>query len=129
MIWSSLWPRIPEICCAVVADRRHRSRNWARAAFWWQKAGETDSIELAHCYFKLGSKAMAVEILKRWPSDETRHCSVARLWSKIRTDLLLQYTRPPSCRRQGTGSENDASRFAIRIPRVWVKLRQSRPLP
>jgi uncharacterized protein with FMN-binding domain len=58
-------------------------QDWARAAFWWQKAGETDSIDLAHCYFKLGSKAMAVEILNRWPADYTRHCSVARLWSEI----------------------------------------------
>src|SRR4030095_12261064 len=47
------------------------------------KAGETDSIDLAHCYFKLGSKAMAVEILDKYPADYTRHCSVARLWSEI----------------------------------------------
>src|SRR5262245_52114671 len=58
-------------------------QDWARAAFWWQKAGETDKIELAHCYFKLGSKALAVEILNEWPTDYTRHCSVARLWSEI----------------------------------------------
>jgi len=58
-------------------------QDWARAAFWWQKAGETDKIELAHCYYKLGSKAWAVEILNEWPADYTRHCSVARLWSEI----------------------------------------------
>ncbi|HUR46459.1 MAG TPA: FMN-binding protein [Candidatus Saccharimonadales bacterium] len=58
-------------------------QDWARAAFWWQKAGETDKIELAHCYFKLGSKAMAVEILNEWPADHSRHCGVARLWSEI----------------------------------------------
>jgi len=58
-------------------------QDWARAAFWWQKAGETDKVELAHCYFKLGSKAMAIEILDEWPADYTRHCSVARHWSEI----------------------------------------------
>jgi uncharacterized protein with FMN-binding domain len=58
-------------------------QDWARAAFWWQKAGETDKVELAHCYYKLGSKAMAVEILNRSPVDYTRHCGVARLWSEI----------------------------------------------
>jgi len=58
-------------------------QDWARAAFWWQKAGETDKIELGHCYYKLGSKAMAIEILNEWPADYTRHCSVARLWSEI----------------------------------------------
>lgn len=58
-------------------------QDWARAAFWWQKAGETDRIDLAHCYFKLGSKAMAVEILDGYAADYTRNCSVARLWSEI----------------------------------------------
>lgn len=57
--------------------------DWARAAFWWEKAGNTDNTDLAHCYFRLGSKAMAVEVLNRHPSDNTRHCSVARLWSEL----------------------------------------------
>lgn len=58
-------------------------QDWARAAFWWEKAGDTDNIDLAHCYFKLGSKAMAAAILDRYPSDYTRHCAVARLWSEM----------------------------------------------
>lgn len=58
-------------------------QDWARAAFWWERAGETDKVDLAHCYFKLGSKAMAVEILNEYPADYTRHCSVARLWSEM----------------------------------------------
>jgi uncharacterized protein with FMN-binding domain len=57
--------------------------DWARAAFWWEKAGETDNVDLAHCYFKLGSKAMAAEILGKYPSDNSRHCSVARLWAEM----------------------------------------------
>jgi uncharacterized protein with FMN-binding domain len=58
-------------------------QDWARAAFWWEQAGETDKIDLAHCYFKLGSKAMATRILKDYDFDDTRHCSVARLWSEM----------------------------------------------
>lgn len=57
--------------------------DWARAAFWWEKAGNTDNTDLAHCYFKLGSKAMAAEILNRQPADYSRHSSVARLWSEM----------------------------------------------
>lgn len=57
--------------------------DWARAAFWWEKAGTSDRIDLAHCYFKLGSKAMAVEILARESGDHSRHCSLARLWSEM----------------------------------------------
>lgn len=58
-------------------------QDWARAAFWRQMAGDTDSLELAHCYFKLGSKDMAVEILGRYGQDNTRHASVVRLWAEI----------------------------------------------
>jgi uncharacterized protein with FMN-binding domain len=58
-------------------------QDWARAAFWWEKAGDTDHLGLAHCYFKLGSREMAQEILRQYPTDYTRHCGVARLWSEI----------------------------------------------
>jgi uncharacterized protein with FMN-binding domain len=80
--------RNPEVTRKTMAALGHMYHNlhqdWARAAFWWQKAGETDKVELAHCYFKLGSKAWTVEVLNQWPPvDYTRHCSVARLWSEI----------------------------------------------
>lgn len=58
-------------------------QDWARAAFWKQLAGDTDTVELAHCYFKLGSKDMAVEILNRLGADNTRHAQVVRLWSEV----------------------------------------------
>lgn len=57
--------------------------DWARAAFWWEKSGNADRVDLAHCYFKLGSKSMAVELLREYSRDYTRHCSVARLWSEM----------------------------------------------
>jgi uncharacterized protein with FMN-binding domain len=58
-------------------------QDWARAAFWKQMAGETDTLELAHCYFKLGSKDMAVDILTKYGPDNTRHASVVRLWAEV----------------------------------------------
>jgi uncharacterized protein with FMN-binding domain len=58
-------------------------QDWARAAFWWQMAGQTDTEEIAHCYFKLGSKDMAVEILNRLGADNTRHATIVRLWAEI----------------------------------------------
>ena len=61
----------------------HLHQDWARAAFWWQMAGETDSIDLAHCYFKLGGRDMAVEILNRLGADNTRHAAIVRLWAEI----------------------------------------------
>jgi uncharacterized protein with FMN-binding domain len=42
-------------------------RDYARAAFWWQKSakmgGSIDSLKLALCYFELGSKSAAYELL------------------------------------------------------------------
>ena len=58
-------------------------QDWARAAFWKQLAGETDTLELAHCYFKLGSKDMAVDILTRYGADNTRFAQVSRLWAEV----------------------------------------------
>jgi uncharacterized protein with FMN-binding domain len=61
--------------------------DWARAVFWWRMAeqysGEVDLIGLAHCYWKLGSKDMAVEVLSEIGSDYTRHGVVIKLWADM----------------------------------------------
>jgi len=56
--------------------------DWARAAFWLKKGGE-NPLGLAHCYWKLGNKDMAVEMLKRLGSDYTRYGGVIKLWGEI----------------------------------------------
>ncbi|HYV26488.1 MAG TPA: FMN-binding protein [Candidatus Eisenbacteria bacterium] len=77
-------PELSKKTMKALANMYHNlHQDWARAAFWWEQAGETDNIDVAHCYFKLGSKAMAVRILEGYPADYTRHCSVARLWSEV----------------------------------------------
>ncbi len=58
-------------------------QDWARAAFWFQAAGETDTVSLAHCYFKLGSKDMAVEILNKYGQAAARDTGVMRLWAEM----------------------------------------------
>jgi uncharacterized protein with FMN-binding domain len=69
---------------AALANMYHNlHQDWARAAFWWEKAGDLDNVNLAHCYFKLGSKQMASEILGKYPADNTRFCDVARLWAEM----------------------------------------------
>ena len=61
--------------------------DWARAAFWWRTAerydGYVDPVGLAHCYWKLGSKEMAVEALAEIGSDYTRHGAVIKLWADM----------------------------------------------
>jgi uncharacterized protein with FMN-binding domain len=56
--------------------------DWARAAFWWRVTGG-DPLGLAHCYWKLGCKDMAMEVLKRYPSDYTRYGAVIKLWADM----------------------------------------------
>ncbi len=63
------------------------SEDWARAAFWWRTAdrygGYVDPVGLAHCYWKLGSKEMAVALLVEVGSDYTRHGAVIKLWADM----------------------------------------------
>jgi uncharacterized protein with FMN-binding domain len=54
-----------------------------RAAFWRRKAGDKGSLELAECYWRLGSGEMAREILIGIGPDETGDAGVVRLWAEI----------------------------------------------
>ncbi len=61
--------------------------DWPRAAFWWrmsaQRGGTYDPLGLAHCYWKLGNKSMAVDILSQYRQDYTRHGAIIRLWAEM----------------------------------------------
>jgi hypothetical protein len=61
--------------------------DWARAAFWWETCdrygGYVDPVRLAHCYWKLGSKEMAVEVLSEIGSDYTGDGVVIKLWADL----------------------------------------------
>jgi len=61
--------------------------DWARAVFWWRMCerhgGYVDLVGLAHCYWKLGSKEMAVEVLTEVGPDDTRHGAVIKLWADM----------------------------------------------
>ncbi len=59
--------------------------DYARAAFWWRKA-ELDgarqsppSVKLARCYWKLGSKQMAAQLLNRLPN----YSNTIKLWADM----------------------------------------------
>jgi uncharacterized protein with FMN-binding domain len=59
--------------------------DYARAAFWWRKAGldssrsSAVSVNLARCYWKLGSKRMAEQLLGRLPVYSTS----IKLWADM----------------------------------------------
>jgi uncharacterized protein with FMN-binding domain len=56
--------------------------DYPRAAYFWEKANIKEK-NLADCYFKLGNKDMAKEVLEQFPQDKSRHCGVIRLWGEI----------------------------------------------
>jgi len=60
----------------------HLLEDYPRAAFWARKHGR-DPILLADCYWKMGSKVMATEILSRINGDPTRNCTIVKLWSDM----------------------------------------------
>jgi len=61
-------------------------QDYARAAFWWQKAGvdktqkaSLHAVHLAECYAKLGCKEMAVDLLKDIPP----HFAMIKAWADM----------------------------------------------
>ena len=82
---------ITQVMGALGTMYHNLHEDWARSAFWYQKAGDPNPIDLAHCYFKLGSKDLAAEILSKYPTDSSRHGAVIRLWSEMgETQKALQ---------------------------------------
>jgi len=62
--------------------------DYARAAFWWQKCAEMggtiDTLKMARCYFELGSKATAEELLSQTDSGYAlNNKDLVKLWAKI----------------------------------------------
>ncbi len=60
--------------------------DWARAAFWYRKSRNRDihtQVRQARCYWKLGNKDMAAEILSQITYDYTRYGAVIKLWADM----------------------------------------------
>jgi len=66
-------------------------QDYARAAFWWRQAGvggtDPRAISLAECYWRLGSKEMALPLL----NQRTLRIGMIKLWGDMgETDKALQ---------------------------------------
>jgi uncharacterized protein with FMN-binding domain len=68
----------------------------ARAAFWWRKAGvergpnRPESVYLADCYWRLGSKPMALDYLKRMSRSAVPISAIKQLADMGETRSALQ---------------------------------------
>lgn len=71
-------------------------QDYARAAFWWRKAGveqgpnRPESVFLADCYWKLGSKPMALEYLNRMSRSAIPIAAVKQLADMGETRTAVQ---------------------------------------
>ena len=65
----------------------HLLGDYARAAYWWQRTAKltrrVNAIGLADCYWKLGCKEMAKELLVLIEEDRSGAGSFIKLWSDI----------------------------------------------
>jgi len=60
-------------------------QDYARAAYWWRKAGSVGCgncpVGLADCYRKLGSRKMAIEVLEKY--GQANNQLVVRTWADV----------------------------------------------
>lgn len=96
-------------------------QDYPRGAFWARKHGG-DPILLANCYWKMGSKEMAQEILQKIGNDDTGSGMVIKLWAdmgELDTALRLAETMAadgaPDTAYLAAG---DACRLAGQYPRA-----------
>ena len=82
-------------------------QDYARAAFWWRKAGvrqgDPDSVALAECYWRLGNRQMATALL----NARRVRPSMIKLWSDmgdIKKALELTQLLAPAVVRQGVSA-------------------------
>jgi uncharacterized protein with FMN-binding domain len=83
--------------------------DWARAAFWWRKIEQMGGFappgKLAHCYWKLGSKEMAVEVLTEMERYYVPNAGEIRLWGEMgEVDKALKLAE--SAAREGWADES-----------------------
>ncbi|MCG3179995.1 MAG: hypothetical protein BIFFINMI_02349 [Phycisphaerae bacterium] len=89
--------KLRQSAAAVAGMYQRLLCDWARAAWWWQKTRELGALnggeteQLAECYFKLGSRQMAVDLLNRSPFYTTRGI---KLWASMGdVDKALQLVK------------------------------------
>ena len=119
-------------------------QDYARAAFWWRKAGSATEIQpkLAHCYWKLGSKAMAAATLSLLGSDDTQDGSVIKAWADLgelgkalklarekarRAPEVAYLAAGDACRK--AGKYDDAVAYyekVLRVPESSARQKQSK---
>ncbi len=126
-------PRLREAVELLAKSYQVLLRDWARAAFWWEKAltiGERPAlftvVSLAECYFRLGSKPMAEELLRKYGLDRLGQRDVIKLWAEMgeeRRALQLAEMLARDRPEDGYLAAGNVARLAGRYPDAltWYK--------
>ncbi len=86
--------------------------DWARAAYWYRKAQARSKkkqlwtiVALAECYQKLGSKRMAITLLRKYRLHKTTYSSAIKLWSSLgQNALAIRLGKALASRRKDVGN-------------------------
>lgn len=109
-------------------------RDYPRAVYWWReagvRAGDTDAVAMAECYWRMGSKEMAVEML----NQRTLYPSMVKLWGDMgetekALDVAEQFFRSNVARLQITLLAGDACRTVGRFDEAMAFYQQTLDTP
>jgi uncharacterized protein with FMN-binding domain len=98
--------------------------DYTRAAFWWQKCaqfgGSIDSLKMAYCYYELGSKTTAMEMVSQAGSSYSRNNrDTIKLWAKIgEVDKALGMISSNTSSGGRGGSQGDNNLLSAEICRL-----------
>ena len=63
------------------------TQDWPRAVFWWRMSAkygqQTDPAMMANCFWQMGCKPKAQEILRPLTRDYTRNGAIIKLWADM----------------------------------------------
>ena len=91
---------------------------YARAAYLRVKRGDAVSQDLAQCYYMLGNKDMAREVLQKYGADNTGNGSIIKLWADLGdydVAIKLAEQKAPSNPSMAYLMAGDACRMAGRF--------------
>jgi len=119
---------LPEAMAQLARGYMRFEKDWARAAYWYGKMLAMDprgrssiyqATQLAECYWELGSKQMAADVLKKYQLHRFGNSEVIRLWGKMgETKRAIDLAAWMAKRGAGTAGYSAAGSVARRAGKL-----------
>jgi len=102
----------------------HLFQDYARAAYWWRQTQKQEGVYLAECYFKLGSKTMAMEIVNPMMRQARYPVALVKLLADMgEVDLALKLTEATI--KAGSNAADEAMMYAGDACRIGGRFKQA----